>query len=587
MILGFTLTIVGAMDILAKYTQQLPLPPKQFFQTRVALLEATEVELWLERCASAMEGARSLQDWRQALLLWNEVKSHIQTHFEVTELAFQCHTEDADIEAEQRRLRETIEPVVDRQQARIRELLFKSPFLSQLQTELGEQYFQILKIQQEAFHGENIELETRLNQILADYTKLTGSAFLTVEGQRYPLAHYKKFSSSPDASLRQAAFSSYSAWFLSHREALENHFDQALALRNQMGKNLGHANFIPLAYQKLRRTGYGPEEVAQLREDIVNAVVPLAREIHRAQAQAQGVSRVGIADLDYFPQWQLGPLQVEIVQQPQAALEVFESLSPVLGTHFRRALQWNLLDLEAREAKAPGAFCTDFSDYRVPFLFLNSVGEATDVTTLLHEAGHSFQAWESAKIEELELRWPTLEACEVHSMGMEFLAYPYYEKFFSPEDAARFRKRHFADSILLLPYIAMIDEFQHRVYAGSDMDSASRGQLWKSLEEKYLPEIDFSQAPDWQRYRWVRQLHLFKAPFYYIDYAIAQVGAWQLWSQSLRDPRGALENYLKLCRLGGRYPLKEFFAIGGLKIPFATGVLEPLLQDLLQAEPLF
>ncbi len=576
-----------AMNILEQYTRDLPLPPKQLFQTRVVSLEPDAVALWLRQCMDAMEAAQSLQDWRQALLLWNEVKSHLQTHFEVSELAFQCHTEDTAIEAEHRRLRETVEPVIDRHQAQIRELIFKSPFLSQLQDELGEQYFQILKIQQEAFHKENVELETRLNQVLADYTKLTGSAFLTVEGQRYPLAHYKKFSGSPDAALREAAFSSYSAWFLSHREALENYFDQALVLRNQMGKNLGHANFIPLAYQKLRRTGYGPEEVARLREDIVSAVVPLAREIHRAQAKAQGVSRVAIADLDYFPQWQLGSLRVEISEQPQAALEIFESLSPALGAHFRRALQWNLLDLEARGAKAPGAFCTDFSDYRVPFLFLNSVGEATDVTTLLHEAGHSFQAWESAEIEEVELRWPTLEACEVHSMGMEFLAYPYYEKFFSPEDAARFRKRHFADSILLLPYIAMIDEFQHRVYAGEGMDSAGRGELWKSLEEKYLPEIDFSQAPDWQRYRWVRQLHLFRAPFYYIDYAIAQVGAWQLWSQSLQNPQAALENYLKLCRLGGRYPLKEFFALGGLQIPFSAGVLEPLLQGLLQAEPLF
>jgi M3 family oligoendopeptidase len=248
-------------------------------------------------------------------------------------------------------------------------------------------------------------------------------------------------------------------------------------------------------------------------------------------------------------------------------------------------LEENLLDLEARDGKGPGAFCTDFSDYRVPYIFLNSVGEASDVTTMLHECGHSFQGWESGGIDLVELRWPTLEACEVHSMGMEFLAYPYYDEFFTQEDAAKYRQKHLAESIFLMPYIAMVDEFQHKVYGGEAQGAEGRAKAWAAIEEKYGGDLDFSDQPDWQRYRWIRQLHIFRAPFYYIDYAIAQIGAWQLWIQSLQDKKAAMANYLNLCRLGGTLPLKEFFAAGKLRLPFEKGMLEDLVGQVLAAQP--
>ncbi len=560
--------------------------PNRYFQDYQERLTPEKTEAFLKEADRRIEQAQSAQEWEGALANWNEVKSHIETHFEKAQLAFHRFTEDPEVEAEERRLREEIEPIYSRWNGVIRERVLKSPLRDDLEARLGKQYFLQLQMQQDAFEPKNIELETQLNQVLADHTKLTGGAFFEVDGQKYPLSHIKKFGVSPDAKLREKSYRSYSAWFLSNLDPLNAIFDRALALRTKMAQNLSHPNFIPLAYKKMRRVDYGPEEVARLREQIRQILVPLSKKIRAWQAEELGSKQVLTWDRDYFPKWKMGDLKVPIEGQTAAAQEVFASLSPKLGEHFRKMLQWKLVDVPARKGKAPGAFCTGFYDYRVPYIFLNSVGEASDVTTLLHESGHAFQAWESRDIAWMELYHPTLEACEVHSMGMEFLAYPYYETFFHPKDAALYRKRHLAESILLLPYIAMVDEFQHRLYSGDAEGPAGRERVWEELEDQYMPGVDFGGLDAWKRNRWIRQLHIFQVPFYYIDYAIAQIGAWQLFAQSAVDPKGAMENYLKLCGLGGTLNLKDFFRAGNLRLPFEEGVLKDLMDRILVIQPL-
>jgi M3 family oligoendopeptidase len=574
------------MNAYRQYIKKLTRHPNRYFGSFQERLTPEAVKKLLNECLEEVSRAQSLEDWEKSIYRWNETKSHLQTHFDLIELAFQCHTEDPGVEKEERRLKEEIDPVVDEWNAKIREKILNSPQRKALEDKLGRQYFIFLKLRQDSFDPLNIKFETKLNHVLSDYTKLSGSASFKVDGNKYPIAHYKKFSSSPDARLRRDSFISYSGWFLEHNKELEEIFDKSTALRRQMGDVLGYENFIPLGYQKMRRVDYGPEQVAKLRKEIHDVIVPIAGEIRAQQARHLGKKAVSVWDLDYFPQWQNGDLKVGIPEQTAAALKIYQKLSPRLAGHFQKMMEWDLIDVAAREGKAPGAFCTDFSDYRVPFIFLNSVNEATDVTTLLHESGHAFQGWESRSIELMEIRHPTLEACEVHSMGMEFLAYPYYGNFFTDEDAERFKKRHLADSILLLPYIAMVDEFQHQVYSGEAKTAEERAKAWERLEDKYMPGIDFSDAPEWKRRRWTRQLHIFQVPFYYIDYAIAQIGAWQLWVQSVRDKDKAMENYLNLCQIGGTRPLGEFFATGGLRLPFDAGMLKPLMDEILAVQPL-
>lgn len=574
-------------EVIKKYQEKLTRSENRFFHNFTQKLTADYIEDCFAEVLKRVEAAAGPDDWENAVLFWNETKAHIHTHFELVQLAYHCFTHDEALEKEERRLQEEVEPVGDEWNAKIRQLVLDSPERAHLEKKFGKQYFQMLQIEADAFNPKNIQLETQLSQVLSDYTKLTGGAKFEVDGVDYPLAHYRKFANDPDPEKRKQSFLSFAGWYLDHRPPLEGIYDKCLSFRQQMAKNLGYDNFIPLAYQKLRRTDYGPDDVAVLRESIGEVLVPIAKKIRELQAATLGTPKVTVWNSDYFPDWQIKGLKVEIPDQPKTALKVYQKLSPQLGSHFKRMLDWGLIDLEARKGKGPGAFCTDFSDYRVPFIFLNSVGEASDITTMLHETGHSFQAWESSGIDMLEVRWPTLEACEVHSMGMEFLAYPYYEEFLSEEDAAKYKKKHLAESILIMPYIAMIDEFQHLVYGGKAEGAEGRAEAWSRLEDKYSPLLDFSDLPAWHRHRWIRQLHLFRSPFYYIDYAIAQVGAWQVWMQSLQDKDEAMKNYLNLCRLGGTLPLKQFFAAGHLKLPFEPGMLQNLMDQVLAAQPLF
>lgn len=568
-----------------EYTAQLTRHPNHFFKDFTERLDPDWVREQLNAVLKKIEAAKTSEDWMKVIQWWNEIRAHVQTHLARVDLAYNCFTKEEALEKEDRRLKEEVDPVFEELNAKIREKILAAPFRKELQEQTGSQYFNILKIQQDAFDPKNIELEKQINQVLSDYTKLTGGACVELEGKTYPISHYKKFANDEDPRVRKESFLSYSGWYLRNRNELEAIYDKLIALRNQMGEVKGYKNYIPLGYQKMHRVDYGPDEVAELREQIQKVLVPLTRKLRSSQAKGLGTEKVAVWNGDYFPEWKSGEMKVSVTEQPATALKVYQKLSPVLGGHFQKMLKLNLLDLEARDGKGPGAYCTDFPDYRVPYLFLNSVGEASDVATILHECGHSFQAWESGGIDLMELRWPTLEACEVHSMGMEFLAYPYYEEFFTEEDADKYKKKHLAESIFIMPYIAMVDEFQHQVYGGQAVGAEGRSKAWEAIEAKYGGDMDFSDQPDWQRYRWIRQLHIFRAPFYYIDYAIAQIGAWQLWIQSLKDKDAAMANYLNLCRLGGTLPLKEFFAAGKLRLPFEKGMLDDLVGQVLQAQP--
>ena len=85
----------------------------------------------------------------------------------------------------------------------------------------------------------------------------------------------------------------------------------------------------------------------------------------------------------------------------------------------------NLLDLLSKKGKNSGGYCTYIPDYKSPFIFANFNGTAHDVDVLTHEAGHAFQVYESRGYEVPEYLWPSYEACEIHSMSMEFLTWPW------------------------------------------------------------------------------------------------------------------------------------------------------------------
>ena len=346
-----------------------------------------------------------------------------------------------------------------------------------------------------------------------------------------------------------------------------------------MGKELGYESFVPLGYAGMQRTDYGASESAAFRAGVRQFAAPLFQEMCEQQAAMLGEATLRPWDAGFHPGLTL-PMGVAepIDQQLDKAGRVFAKLSPKLAEHFERMCREDLIDLENRKGKGAGAYCTSFSDEGRVAIFCNSTGDESDIKTLTHEMGHAFQGWESQWIEAVDLRWPSADACEIHSMGMEFLSLPRLGEFFDDESLERFTRNRYRNAVSLLCYVCVVDEFQHWVYENAAATVDERDAAFVRIRSIYMPGIDWSGAAEsFAATRWYAQLHIFRYPFYYIDYAIAETGAMQLGLLDSRDHDRCMEVYLELCRLGGTRSLTQLVESAGLRSPFDPELMKDLM----------
>ena len=296
------------------------------------------------------------------------------------------------------------------------------------------------------------------------------------------------------------------------------------------------------------------------------------------QARELGTPTLRPWDSGYQPSLHLPQGLVPVASQLDRSQQLFERISPRLAAHFTRMRREGLIDLENRPGKRAGAFCTSFADEERVAIFCNSTGSSSDIGTLTHEMGHAFQAWESQGIELVDLRWPTLDGAEIHSMGMEYLSLRHMDVFFDAEHARRFKVTRYKRSLELLCHVAVVDEFQHWVYDHPQASAEERDRAWNRIFDQYQQGWDFGGADDLKWARWYAQGHIFQAPFYYIDYAIAETGAMQFALMDARDPAASVESYLKLCQLGGTRSVLEIFRSAGMRSPFDPSLIRDLAQ---------
>lgn len=475
-------------------------------------------------------------------------------------------------------MREEIEPRVEPHEAHLRKAFLAAGCRPALAAHLGEQLFVRWEIAQAAYEPANIPPSTQVSRLAADYMRLLGTAELDAGSETITIMTAQARLTDPDAGSRRGAWLALTGWLSDHAPAIHEIYDRQIALRHQMAQNLGEPNFIPLAYKRLARTDYGPAEVALFRDEIRRHVVPVMARLRDWQARALGTERVAPYDADYYPGLTLNAGVVPVDGQLDRAQALFERLDPRLGAHVRTMIARGLIDLPARPGKATGAYCMVFEDTGEAAIFCNSTGNALDIITLTHELGHAMQAWESMSLPAMDVRSPGMEAAEVHSMGMELLALRELGALFDDDDAGRYRRLLFVTVLNRIPYMAVVDAFQHWVYEHPTHSHAQREAKWDELWRQFLPGVDETEFSTPHRTRWMRQAHLFKHPFYYIDYALAETCALQLWQLAERDHGAAMAAYLKLCSLGGTKPLVAFCQEAGLQSPFTPGILGPLME---------
>jgi oligoendopeptidase F len=435
------------------------------------------------------------------------------------------------------------------------------------------------------FREANLPLLTEEKKLGVEYDQTIGAQTVQWEGSERTLSQLQPVYQDPDRARRERAWRLAMQRRLTDRPQLNALWQKFLRLRGQLAANAGLNSYRDYAWQDRLRFDYTPQDCASFHTAIERVVVPAASRIYERRRQRLGLQTLRPWDLEVDVA-QLPALRpfTDAAQLVRTSSAIFNRINPQLGEMFDTLDREQLLDLDNRKGKAPGAYCTGLPLARRTFIFMNSVGIHDDVQTLLHEAGHAFQDFHIAQNPRLPFaqQWNTpLEFCEVASMAMELLAAPHLTAadggFYSTADAARARTEHLEGIVLFWPYMAVVDAFQHWVYehAGAAADPAQCDAQWARLWQRFMPGIDYSGMEDILATGWHRKLHIFQVPFYYIEYGLAQLGAVQIWRNAIKDKTTALAGYRAAIALGGSVPLPQLFAAAGARFAFDA----PALQD--------
>ena len=536
-----------------------------------------EYDRLIERIASA-DAAETAEEWLELYNEWNSLKSFVGSEGSRRSHALSKDMENAESEAREKYFREEIAPVFDEGESAMVKALLESKHKDAITERYGNHLLELLATAVEPLAPVNSSLRVKVSDLVNQYDKIMAAGEVEVEGKTVTLAVARSMQGSENPATRKAAFIAWREWLQAHRDEVADLFNQIVTLRDQMAKNLGHENFIRLGYKGMGRTDYGVEEAAQFRKNIRTYAVPLLKKLYERQATEHNDTSLKPWDVGFTPSLNLPSGIAPVETQIEKAQLVFDKLSPVLASHFKRMREENLIDLENRKGKRAGAYCTSFSDEGRVAILCNSTGDEDDVRTLMHEMGHAFQGWESQPIESVDLQWPTSDACEVHSMGMEYLSMKHMEEFFSSEDASKFRQNRWKQAVSLVCYIAVVDEFQHWIYENPNATPDERDAAWNRISEIYQPGVDYTGYEQYKALRWYAQGHIFWMPFYYIDYAIAETGAMQLGMLDANNPDKAMQTYLELCRMGGTKSVLDIFASSGLRSPFEPTLMKDLME---------
>ncbi|MBQ9412533.1 MAG: M3 family oligoendopeptidase [Oscillospiraceae bacterium] len=524
--------------------------------------------------AQRMEAAQSAQEQIDAIDGLQKLMGNVGTLRTIAEIRHTIDTRDAFYDREND-FYDELGPKLEELGQRVNQAILDSPYREALGEHYGKLLLTNIEISARSFKPEMVELMQRENKLTSEYQKLYASAVVEFEGQKMPLPKLGPYKQNPDRAVRRAAYETEGGFFDAHREELDHIYDELVKNRTAQAKMLGHENYLQLGYDRMGRNCYGIPQVEEFRRQIAEELVPVVSRVKKAQEQRLGVDKLRFYDdVIVFPDGNPKP-QGTPDDILAAGVRMYHELSPETAEFIDHMYQNELLDVLSKDGKAPGGYCTHIYDYKSPFIFSNFNGTSGDVDVLTHEAGHAFAAWRNMSKGRIEaLIWPTMEACECHSMSMEFLTSPWHRLFFG--DATRkYDLAHAEQSLTFIPYGCLVDEFQHRMYAEPDLSPEQRNQVWMELEHKFRPWVDFDGLPFYGRGAgWQRQLHIYQHPLYYIDYCMAQTVAFQFWMVSLRDREDAWKRYLAFTDKGGTETFEELVRGAGLKVPYDPGCVK-------------
>lgn len=531
---------------------------------------------------AVLKGAKNYEEFRNAYMDYVEADTELETSKTVAHIRNTINLLDEFYESEMVYFNSQM-PKYEILKKEMGEVIVASPFKAEMEKEFGAILIQNMEAQKQLSDESIVDDQVKEAELVSRFMKTQAAATVEFKGEQIGNYGLLKIMQSTDRAERKEAFEAWAKLYEGIAPTLEEVYDGLVKVRAGMAKKLGFKSFIPMGYLRRRRFDYTEKELEVFRKQVRAVVVPAAAKLYERQKEA-----LGIDTLYYYDESIASPSgnPVPIGDKEYLvgeAQKMYRELSRESGEFFDFMMEYELFDLDSKHGKRAGGYCTTLPQYHAPFIFSNFNGTDADVNVLTHEAGHAFAGFTAAKYQKTpELCHSTSEINEIHSMSMELWTYPWMENFFG-DKAEEYRREHLADALMKIPYMLCVDEYQHKVFENPEMTTMERRAVWSGLEKIYMP---------WRNYAgneflesgafWIKQQHIFLYPFYYVDYAMAQMGAFEFYTKMKEDRKAAWADYYKLCAAGGSMGYFDLLKYSGLHKVLEDGSVKIILKGVFE-----
>lgn len=522
------------------------------------------------------EEAESFSELEKVLEEYSSYINEINTLGTLSFIRFTQNTQD-EFYVKENDFWDEVSPEINFSVTKFQEIIYNSKFRKELEEIFTPVFFDRIKLSLSVSDERLIPLEVETAKMVSNYTKLMSGLVVDFNGEKLPPSGIAKYATNPNRELREGAYTALGKKYMEVADQLDEIFDNLVKMRTKQANTIGQDVFSPLGYAHMLRTCYTKEDIAKFRSNVKKYFVPLVSKIkHHVQADL-GLDRIAFYDDSIYSLKNTNPYG-DFSEMFKNAEEMYDEMAPEASSLFRRMEAMETFDIESRPGKWGGGYQTELPKYGIPFILGNFNGSCDDIGTFTHEFGHALNASFNMQRKFASLLTLTMETAECHSMGMEFMTYPWMDKFFK-DRLDDYKFTHIAGAIAFIPYGTIVDAFQQYIYDNPNLTPQERIEYWKELEREFLPYMDNSNIPFYgDGRRWQRQAHIFESPFYYIDYCLAQFTAFQFLAESVKDYDKALEKYLNFSKLGPTRSFTELIELSGLKSPFEEDSFKDIVK---------
>lgn len=553
--------------------------PRTFLPDDFVLTDWSSIQPFFAELSS--RDLSSKQDLEHWFLDRSEAESFLMEDMAWRYIQMTCHTAEEKYQQAFQFFVQQIQPELAALEDTLNQKALACPFLDELTGGGFEITVRSMRKAVEIFREENIPLHTQIQTEQTKYQALTGAMLVEVNGEKMTVPQATTLLQSTDRALREQVWTKLAERRLQDKDAINEVFDELVRLRHQVAVQAGFANFRDYMFAAMGRFDYSPADCFAFHEAVQETVVPLVQEMAEQRKKELNVDMLRPWDKKVDPQKRAALVAFESPEDLiEKTAQCLEKLDASFGNYIRIMREMKHFDVESRPNKAPGGYNYPMAEVGVPFIFMNATNSLRDLVTMVHEAGHAVHSFLTKDLPIQSFKSTPSEVAELASMSMELLSMDYWNVFFPEESACRRAKiEHLEDILSVLPWIAVVDKFQHRLYENPTQTQQEREVLWTNLVTDFSDTVtDYNGLEEVRASEWHRQLHIFEVPFYYIEYGMAQLGAIQVWRNYKSNPEKALEGYKRALKLGYTATIGEIYAAADIKFDFSKDNIQELMN---------